>query len=57
MIFIVSVQRYDKKNNFIFDPDQDRETNWNFIGCQVHHLLIVLKPYINSLRKHAYSNI
>ena len=35
------IQRYDK-NHFIFDPVQEQETNWNFTGCQVPHLMIVL---------------
>ena len=42
------IQRYDK-NHFIFGPVQERETNWNFTGCQVPHFIIVLIPYINVL--------
>ena len=42
------VQRYDT-NHFIFDPVQERETSWNFTGCHVPHLMIVLIPYINLL--------
>ena len=34
---------------FIFDPTYERETIWNFIGCQVPHCMIVLIPYINLL--------
>ena len=30
-------------------PFQERETNWNFTGCQVPHFRIVLIPYINLL--------
>ena len=33
----------------IFDPYQKRETNWNFTGCQVSHIMIVLILYINLL--------
>ena len=39
------IQRYDKKH-FIFDPLQEKETNWNVTGCQVPHLMILLIPYI-----------
>ena len=34
-----------KKNHFIFDPVQNRETNLNFTGCQMPHFMIVLIPY------------
>ena len=36
------IQRYDKK----IISFQERETNWNFTGCQVPHFMIVLIPYI-----------
>ena len=39
------IQRYDK-NHFIFDPVQERETNWNFTVYPVPHFMIVLIPYI-----------
>ena len=39
------IQRYDKK----IISFQERETNWNFTGCQVPHFMIVLIPYINLL--------
>ena len=38
------IQRYNGKQNISF---QERETNWNFTGCQVPHFMIVLIPYIN----------
>ena len=41
------IQRYDKKNHFIFDPLQKRETNWNFTGCQMPHFMIKLIYYIS----------
>ena len=41
-MFATFIQRYDKKNHFIFDPVQERETNWNSTGCQVPHFMIVL---------------
>ena len=41
------IQRYDKKNHFIFDAVQKRETNWNFTGCQMPYFIIILIPYIN----------
>ena len=37
------IQRYN------FYPVQERETNWNFTGCQLPHFMIVLIPYINLL--------
>ena len=43
------IQRYDKKDNFIFDPVQKRETNRNFTGCQMPHFIILLMPYLNLL--------
>ena len=42
------IQKYDK-HHFIFDPVQERETDWNFTGCHVPHFMIVLTPYINLL--------
>ena len=39
------IQRYSR-NHFIFDPVQERETNWNFTGCQMPYFFIVLIPYI-----------
>ena len=36
----VGIQSCDK-NNFTFDPVQERETNWNFTGCQVLHFMMV----------------
>ena len=41
------IQRYNKKNHFIFDPVRKRETNWNFTGCQMTHFMIVLILFIN----------
>ena len=44
------IQRYDKKEND-FDPVHERETNWNFTGCQVHYFMIVLilfKPFLDN---------
>ena len=51
MILIQStlIQKYDKKIISFFDPVPERETNWNFTGCQVPHFIIVLIPYINLL--------
>ena len=39
------IQRHDKK----IISFQERETNWNFTGYQVSHVMIVLMPYINLL--------
>ena len=39
------IQRYNKKNYFIYNLVQERETKWNFTGCQVLHFMIVLIPY------------
>ena len=39
------VQRYDKIISF-----QDRETNWNFTGCQVPYFMIVFIPYIEDIQ-------
>ena len=39
------IQRYDKK----IISFQERETDWNFTGCQVPHFMIVLILYINLL--------
>ena len=36
------IQWYGKKNHFIFNPIQERETNWNFTGDQVPYFMIVL---------------
>ena len=44
------IHKYNKKSHFIFDPIQRQETNWNFIGCQVPHFMIVFIPYINLLK-------
>ena len=49
LILPTLIQRYDKKNHFIFDPVQKWETNWNFTGCQMPHFMIVLILYINLL--------
>ena len=43
------IQRYDKKNHFLFDPVQKRETNWNFTGFQMSHFMIISILYINLL--------
>ena len=43
------IQRYNKKNRFIFDPVQKRETKWIFTGCQMPHFMIIFIPYINLL--------
>ena len=43
------IQRYVKKNHFIFEPVQKRETNWNFIGCLMPHFMIVLILCVNLL--------
>ena len=52
------IQKYVKKKptkiqkkttHFIFDPVQKRETNLNFTGCQMPHLMIVLILCINLL--------
>ena len=40
------VQRYDKKNRFIFDLVQKGETNWNFTSCQMSCVMIVSILYI-----------
>ena len=45
----ISIQKYDKKNHFIFDQVQEGETNSNFTGCQVPHFMVVLIPNINLL--------
>ena len=42
------IQRYNK-NHFNFDPVQKRETNWNFTGCKMPHLMIILLSHINLL--------
>ena len=49
------IQRYDKK--IIFDLVQKRETNWNFTGCQMPHLMIVLTLYINLLNLSWINNV
>ena len=39
------------KNQFIFDPVQEQQTNWNFTGCQVPHFMIicqVIKPFLDN---------
>ena len=45
LMLAILIQRYGK-NHFIFYPVQERETNWNFTGCQVPHLMFVLIPHI-----------
>ena len=47
------IQRYDQ-NHFIFYPNQKRETNGNFTGCQMPHFIIVLIPFINLLKNNVY---
>ena len=50
-----SIQIYDKKNHFIFDPVQKRETNWNFTGClsdatfydSVNTIYQFMKPFLD----------
>ena len=45
------IQRYDKKNHFIFYPVQDRETNRNFYrpsGATFMIVLIFFKPFFDN---------
>ena len=54
LVLATLIQRYDK-NYFIFDPVQERQTNWNFTGCQTPNFMIVLilcmylqiEPFLN----------
>ena len=48
---------FDKKNHFIFDPVLKRETNRNFTGCQMPHFMIVLILYINLLNLSGIKNV
>ena len=45
-MLLTLIQRYDKKNHFIFDPVQKGETYWIFTSCQMPHFMIVLILYI-----------
>ena len=41
LMLAILIQRYDKKISSV----QERETNWNFTGCQVSNFMVVLIPY------------
>ena len=51
------IQRYDKKNHFIFDPVLKRGQNCNFTGCQMPHFMIVLILSINVLNLSWIENV
>ena len=42
------IQRCNK-NHFLFDPDQEWQTKWNFTGCHIQYFMIILIPYISLL--------
>ena len=41
------IQRFDKKNRFIFYPVQERQTNWNVTGYQVPYFMIIRYNRLN----------
>ena len=43
------IQRFDKKNRFIFYPVQERQTNWNVTGYQVPDFMIIRYNRLNLL--------
>ena len=46
---VLTIQKCCQHSDFIFDPVQERKTNWNYTGCQVPHFIIVLIPNIKLL--------
>ena len=45
LMLAILFQRYlSDKKSFPFDPVQERETKWNFTGCQVHILWLYEYP-------------
>ena len=39
---------------WFFDPVEERETNWNFTGCEMPHFMVVSIPHINLLNLSSY---